>query len=97
MPHTCHGPTRREALHGQGDRPLASQFAPFDHAAIARAMGCEGLRVERPDELAPALARALACDRPVVIDVVTSLKETFQKVTSPLATAAPKVAVPVRR
>lgn len=72
-------------LHGQGERPIASQFAPFDHAAIARAMGCEGIRVERPVDLEPAFRRALAVDRPAVVDVVTSLKETFQKVTSPLA------------
>src|SRR5438552_13723318 len=50
-------------LHGQGERPIASQFAPFDHAAIARAMGCEGIRVERPDALRPAIARALAANR----------------------------------
>jgi acetolactate synthase-1/2/3 large subunit len=72
-------------LHGQGERPIASQFGAFDHAAIARAMGCEGIRVEEPAALAPALAKALAADRPVVLDVVTSLRETFQKVTSPLA------------
>lgn len=72
-------------LHGQGERPIASQFAPFDHAAIARAMGCEALRVEHPSELGPALSRAIGSGRPAVVDVVTSLKETFRKVTSPLA------------
>jgi acetolactate synthase-1/2/3 large subunit len=72
-------------LHGQGERPIASEFAPFDYAAIARAMGCEAIRVERPEELAPALARALADGRPAVVDVVTSLRETYQTVTSPLA------------
>jgi acetolactate synthase-1/2/3 large subunit len=77
-------------LHGQGERPIASQFAPFDHAAIARAMGCEGVRVERPADLQPALTSALAGGRPTVIDVVTSLKETFRKVTSPLAAATPR-------
>ncbi len=76
-------------LHGQGERPIASSFAPFDHAAIARAMGCDGIRVERPADLAPALTSALAGGRPAVIDVVTSLKETFRKVTSPLAAAQP--------
>jgi acetolactate synthase-1/2/3 large subunit len=45
--------------HGQGDRPIASSFRDFDHAAIARAMGCEGIRVEKPAELAPALKNAL--------------------------------------
>jgi acetolactate synthase-1/2/3 large subunit len=75
-------------LHGQGERPIASEFAPFDHAAIARAMGCEALRVEQPSEIGPAVARALASGRPAVVDVVTSLKETFRKVTSPLAAQA---------
>jgi acetolactate synthase-1/2/3 large subunit len=71
--------------HGQGDRPIASQFADYDHAAIARAMGCEGIRVERPDELQKALTHALSCGRPTVVDVVTSDRYTFRDVTSPLA------------
>jgi acetolactate synthase-1/2/3 large subunit len=36
-------------------------------------MGCEGLRVEAPDALAPALAQALATrDRPSVVDVMVT-------------------------
>lgn len=70
--------------HGQGERPIASDLGAFDHAAIATAMGCEGIRVETPDELAAAFARALASERPTVVDVVTSLDETFEKVSSPL-------------
>lgn len=77
--------------HGQGDRPIASEFHHFDHAAIARAMGCEGIRVEHSRDLAPALERAIAIDSPVVVDVVTSGEFTFRDVTSPLA------AYPVRR
>lgn len=68
--------------HGQGDRPIASEFGRFDHAAIARAIGCEGIRVERPDDLAPALDRALAANRPAVVEVLTSARETFKTVTS---------------
>jgi acetolactate synthase-1/2/3 large subunit len=71
--------------HGQGERPIASTFANYDHAAIARAMGCEGIRVERPDELQKALKHALSCGRPTVVDVVTSDRYTFRDVTSPLA------------
>ena len=56
----------------------------FDHAGIARAMGCEGIRVERPADL-DDLARALAAGRPAVVDVVTSLRYTFRDVCSPLA------------
>jgi acetolactate synthase-1/2/3 large subunit len=36
-------------------------------------MGALGLRVGKPAEFAPALARALAADRPVIIDVVTDI------------------------
>jgi acetolactate synthase I/II/III large subunit len=72
--------------HGQGDRHIASDFgAGFDYAGIARAMGCEGVRVERPEALGDALDKAMRSERPVVLDVVTSLRPTFQEVTSPLA------------
>ncbi|MGE3194721.1 MAG: thiamine pyrophosphate-binding protein [Microbacteriaceae bacterium] len=42
-----------------------------DFAALAEQIGCLGIRVTDPAELPDALARALAADRPVVIDVVT--------------------------
>jgi acetolactate synthase-1/2/3 large subunit len=70
--------------HGQGERNIACDFANFDHAGIARAMGCQGIRVEDPRQLAPALREALTCDKPAVVDVRTSIDETFMKVTSPL-------------
>ncbi|WP_144185495.1 thiamine pyrophosphate-binding protein [Elioraea rosea] len=59
----------------QGNRPgnvdELIRFGPTDFAAIARAFGVEGIRVENPAEIGPALARALAARRPVVVDVVT--------------------------
>jgi len=48
-------------------------------------MGCAGYRVEHPEELAPALAQALAGGQPAVVDVITSPDLTFRDVTSPLA------------
>lgn len=70
--------------HGQGDRTIASRFEPFDHAAIGRAMGVDGIRVEDPEEIGPTLASVVGNGRTTVVDVVTSLDETFHKVTSPL-------------
>jgi acetolactate synthase-1/2/3 large subunit len=70
--------------HGQGQRPVASRFLDHDIAAIARAMGCEGFRVERPEQLADALRGAVTSGRPAVVDVVTSAELTFRDVTSPL-------------
>jgi len=78
-------------LHGSG--PFAAEFKDWDHAAIARAMGCRGVRVEDPAALAPALRGALAAREPCVIDVRTSLKTTFADITSQLA----KDASPRRR
>jgi thiamine pyrophosphate-dependent acetolactate synthase large subunit-like protein len=47
-------------------------------------MGCEGFRVERPEQLADALRGAVTSGRPAVVDVVTSAELTFRDVTSPL-------------
>jgi acetolactate synthase I/II/III large subunit len=71
--------------HGQGNRPIASTFADMDFAAIARAIGCRGLRVERAEEIRPALTEALGSGAPTVVDVVTSMRPSFRDVTSPLA------------
>ena len=73
-------------LHGSG--PFAAEFKEFDHAAIARAMGCRGTRVDDPAGLAPALHEALAARVPTVIDVMTSLSVSFADITSPLANEA---------
>jgi acetolactate synthase-1/2/3 large subunit len=71
--------------HGQGNRPIASTFADMDFAAIARAMGCRGIRVEHAEEIAPALREALGRGEPTVVDVVTSFRPSFRDVTSSLA------------
>ncbi len=47
------------------------QFSDASFAAIARSMGAEGIRVERPGEITPALEQALAAGRPCVVEVVT--------------------------
>lgn len=47
-----------------------------DHAGIARGFGLEGVRVERPDELGPALKKAITSDKPTFIDVLTECEET---------------------
>ncbi|MFL5254913.1 MAG: thiamine pyrophosphate-binding protein [Rhodopila sp.] len=72
--------------HGSG--PFAAAFKDFDHGAIARAMGCNGIRVTEPAELRPALEAALKARLPTVIDVRTSMEVTFADITSPLTTAA---------
>jgi acetolactate synthase I/II/III large subunit len=72
--------------HGSG--PFAAEFKDFDHGAIARAMGCNGVRVTEPSALRPAIEAALKARTPSVIDVRTSMDVSFADITSPLASAA---------
>jgi len=60
-----------------GDRPGKREdvygFAATNFAKIAEEIGCLGIRVESPDMIAEALKKALAANRPAVVDVVTDL------------------------
>jgi len=49
----------------------AIDFAPVDHAAIARACGCNGVRIERSADLPSALEEALRADVPTLLDIIT--------------------------
>lgn len=50
-------------------RFISTEFSELDYAAIARAFGCAGTRVERSGDLEAALAEALANELPAVVDV----------------------------
>ena len=57
-----------------GDRPNRGEiykFCEINFARIAQEMGCLGVRVERPEEIAGALKNALAADVPAVVEVIT--------------------------
>jgi pyruvate dehydrogenase (quinone) len=56
-----------------GDPKLvASQDLPdFPYAAYAESIGLRGIRVDRPEQIAPAWEAAFAADRPVLIEAVT--------------------------
>jgi acetolactate synthase-1/2/3 large subunit len=62
----------------QGNRPgnfaEIIRFGPTDFAAVARAFGVRGIRVEDPAAIAPALKDALAHPGPVVVDVATDIE-----------------------
>ena len=54
-----------------GGRVVGTTLRHSDYAAMARAFGLHGERVEKPEELRPALQRALQ-NTPALVDVVTS-------------------------
>ena len=49
-------------------------YNPMNFARLAEDMGALGIRVEKASEIAPALQRALAANRPVLIDVATDIE-----------------------
>lgn len=49
----------------------ACHFSPVDHAAIAKACGCDSIRVENSGDVGPALRQAIASVRPVLVEVMT--------------------------
>ena len=71
----------RQCLEGinkaYGDRPGKKEemcmFKELNFARIAEEMGCLGIRVEDPEEITPALKKALASNRPAVVDVVSDV------------------------
>jgi pyruvate dehydrogenase (quinone) len=61
----------QRVLAGEPKLETSQNLPPFDYAAYARQVGLEGIRVERPGDVGPAWDRALAAERPVVLDVLT--------------------------
>jgi acetolactate synthase-1/2/3 large subunit len=62
----------QHSMYGAGHYQ-SSDLAETDYAAVARAMGCKGMRVEDPKDLGAAFRRAIAeRDAPTVIDVVVT-------------------------
>ena len=68
----------RDLQNGYFKRELCTSFRDCqtgelynpDYAKLARAFGADGVRVERPEDLAPALEAAIKNNRPCVIDVI---------------------------
>ena len=47
------------------------RFHSIDFTAVANAMGCLGLKVERPQDVRPAMKKAFQANRPVIIEAKT--------------------------
>jgi acetolactate synthase I/II/III large subunit len=65
------GNVRRDQQRMFDGRLIGANLVNPDFVKLAHAFGVEGLRVSSPETLRPALERALAADRPCLIEVVT--------------------------
>jgi pyruvate dehydrogenase (quinone) len=55
--------------------PAATSLVNPDFAALAKACGGDGVKVEHADQIVPAIEQALASDKPFIIDAVVSSGE----------------------
>ena len=60
------------------------RFSDFNFAKVAEAMGCVGMRVEKPGEIKGALQEALSVNnKPVVLEVMSDVKEMAPQAWAP--------------
>ena len=57
------------AMAGSPKTPYSQDLPDMSYAEFAESVGLVGIRVDRPEDVGPAWDRALAADRPVVLDV----------------------------
>lgn len=67
--------SRYQALHHFSQRfgitaPVGTDLPGIDFVGLAKAQGCEGVRVTRAADLAPALKSAFAAAAPTLVEVV---------------------------
>jgi len=77
------------AYKGQ-QRGRATEMWHFSHevnfAKVAEAMGCVGIRVERPEDIRPALDKALASNCPAVVEVISDVDAMSKRAWRPSVT-----------
>lgn len=70
----CYGMIE-QGMRALGWAPFAVEIPRVDFVALARAVGADGARVEREQDLDAALEAALRAERPFVVDVITDPAE----------------------
>jgi acetolactate synthase-1/2/3 large subunit len=76
-----------DAAYGGQQRGRAEEMWVFrkdtNLARVAEDLGCFGIRVERPDQIRGALDKALAADRPAVVEVVSDIEAMAKRAWAP--------------
>lgn len=78
----------QQLMYGQNYNVI-STLGQANYASIAAAFGCHAERVERFEEVAPAMRRALACGRPAVLEIMTDPEVVHPVTVSMLGSVAP--------
>ena len=75
MNNSCWGSEKAYQKYLYDGRYIGSQLANPDFAKLAELFGAHGQRVDRPEDIAPAMENALKSDRPEIIDVIVDPEE----------------------
>lgn len=70
MDDRAYGNIKQEELHYFGQRHIGVDFTDVNYADLARVMGADGERIQRPQDLGSALERALVSPVPYLLDVL---------------------------
>jgi sulfoacetaldehyde acetyltransferase len=75
------GAEKKNQIDYYANRFVGTELENPSFAAIARAMGAEGITVDAPDEVGDALRQALASERPAVLELMLTqdLAEPFRR------------------
>lgn len=68
------GIDRAYVKHPQGTPEVNWVYRDVDFAALARQLGCFGVRVTRPADIGRAISQALTSNLPAIVDVVTDIE-----------------------
>jgi pyruvate dehydrogenase (quinone) len=60
----------QRATHGDAKFEASQELPDFPYARYAELLGLDGIRIDDPDQVAPAWQRALTADRPVVLEAI---------------------------
>jgi len=69
------------------DGDLSWKFGQHNFAQVAKELGCDGVRVERPVDISAALQAALSSGKPTVVDVLTDPSAVHPRAWTPPALA----------
>ncbi len=70
----AYGNMKRDQIRHYGGRVIGTELNVPDLCALASSFGVESQRVERPDEIAPALNRLFRSPRPALLDVISPIE-----------------------
>src|SRR5499426_4645670 len=80
-----------DAAYKGRQRGRAKEMWHFSHdvnfARVAEAMGCVGIRVDRPDDIRPALDKALSSNAPAVVEVISDVDAMSKRAWRPAPAA----------